>query len=661
VRPTSPGNRAVPRAAAAVFPLLPGVLIVYLSFNAGGFFPGTPAAIVVLLALTLLVRVIGMQDPFSGLGVPFVVAVAGLAGYVAWTLLSAAWSDAPARAVLASDVGLVYLLTFVVFGSARTETTGIRRMIWAVALGATAVCMVALITRTLPDLWPTHANLENGRLSYPLTYWNALGLLASVGLVLCAYLTTSGREPPLARLLAAAAVPVLATTQLLTFSLNPILAGAVGLVAYFALGRPRLAVSGLLATIPTTAVAVVVAYHANLLASDNPASPAAAAQGHRIAVVVGICVAATAALRWLLHRLDARLLADRRRERWSPRARRAAIGLSLVALLGALLAVDAPGRAQQAYDEFLSPPTASPDQRGRLSDPSNNGRLLEWRVALREFDASPLHGGGAGTYELAWERYRPNDSTALNAHSLYLETLAELGVVGLLLLVGAILAILGGMALRVRGPDRALYAAVLAAGLMWTLHAGFDWDWQMPAVTLWFFALGAAALSAAPATASSQARPSRALRVAVALGVLVLAITPARVAVSQARLDRALKAFQDGDCGIAIDTALGSISAWGSRPEPYELIGYCDVRLGPPRLGVRAMADAVRRDPDNWETHYGLAYARAAAGLDPRPAARAAQRLNPHSELVQAAVRRLVPDSPGGWRRAASRLRVPVG
>jgi hypothetical protein len=58
---------------------------------------------------------------------------------------------------------------------------------------------------------------------------------------------------------------------------------------------------------------------------------------------------------------------------------------------------------------------------------------------------------------------------------------------------------------------------------------------------------------------------------------------------------------------------------FGSRPDVYELIGYCDVRLGRPDLAERMLSAAVQREPRSWELYYGLALIRGAAGRDPRP------------------------------------------
>jgi len=70
------------------------------------------------------------------------------------------------------------------------------------------------------------------RLDYPITYWNALGMLAGVGAVLGLHLSASDWEPWPVRVLAAALPPVAACTVYFTLSRGGIAATAVGLVAY---------------------------------------------------------------------------------------------------------------------------------------------------------------------------------------------------------------------------------------------------------------------------------------------------------------------------------------------------------------------------------------------------------------------------------------------
>src|SRR6185312_10767354 len=161
---------------------------------------------------------------------------------------------------------------------------------------------------------------------------------------------------------------------------------------------------------------------------------------------------------------------------------------------------------------------------------------------------------------------RPNPANAVDGHSLYLETLGELGIPGLALVVATIALLLLGFLLRARGAGRGPPAALLAAGVAWAIHAGIDWDWEMPALTWWLFAFGAMAL-AAPADRPRLRAPGRLTRVVAALGCLIVAITPALVIRSQTRLNAAVSALQANDCPAAIDASLDSASALGVRPE----------------------------------------------------------------------------------------------
>jgi O-antigen ligase len=658
-----PSLRAVGTAGLLA---LPAALTAYLSFSGGGFFPGTPAVIAVLLLIVLTVHVTTANAPFAGLSVPLVAAAASLGVFALWTLLSQSWSDAPGRALIEFDRAFLYLLVLVTFGALARTSEGLRWAVRGLVLAALVVCSVGLVTRVAPDVWPIAPNVANGRLSYPLTYWNALGLLAVLGFILALHLTTAPRERWWAKVAAAAALPVFAAVLLLTFSRGGIAIGIVGVALYLLVGRPR-AVSGLLAAGPAVAIAVVAAYDADLLATSRPTTDAAVSQGHRLALVVALCVAGAAAVRALLLRADAWLEGL---ELPPPLRHRAAVPVavaSVVAVVAAVaVALGAPGAISDQYDRFVRGDEIHThgDLRRRLTDPGNNGRRAMWTIALNGFKDDRLRGQGAGTFVIAWHEHRgPNHQfEVVDAHSLFLEVLHELGLPGLLFLVVTLALILGAFVVRARGPDRALYAALAACGVTWVLHAGVDWDWEMPAVTLWLFALGGMALAkpAGPRAAGAHAgRGAGVARIVAGIVCLLLAITPVRIALSEAALQRARAAFARGDCPTAIDKALDSSSFVAARAEPWEIVGFCDVRAGYPRLAVRAVERAVDRDPHNWELQYALALVRGAAGMDPRAAARQALRLNPREPLARAADDAFNTRRPALWRTRALRSRLP--
>jgi hypothetical protein len=192
---------------------------------------------------------------------------------------------------------------------------------------------------------------------------------------------------------------------------------------------------------------------------------------------------------------------------------------------------------------------------------------------------------------------------------------------------------------------------------MLCLHAAVDWDWEMPALFVWFF--GASGVVLASRRGASTASPPRLTRVVAGLACLGLAISPALVLQSQGALDRSIRAFQRGDCPTAIDAALDSIDALPARAEPFEILGYCDARARRNDLAMRAMRSAKARDPHGWEYAYGLAVTQALAGQDPTAAAAEAHRLNPLEWKARDLQRALRVRNPAKRARVAGRAPIP--
>jgi cytochrome c-type biogenesis protein CcmH/NrfG len=182
----------------------------------------------------------------------------------------------------------------------------------------------------------------------------------------------------------------------------------------------------------------------------------------------------------------------------------------------------------------------------------------------------------------------------------------------------------------------------------------------MPVVTLWLFAAGGAAVARRRQDPPRGGKAPAVIRWPTAAVIATIAVVPVLVGVSQERLDESVEEFAKGDCRKALAEARGSLAALSVRARPYEIIGFCAARSGRLSEGVRALQLAVDRDPRNWEYHYGLAVVRAGAGLDPRPAARAALRLNRFHVLTRDAGRRFGDGgSPQSWRTAAQGTRLP--
>jgi O-Antigen ligase len=629
--------------------------IAYLSFNQGGYFPDSTGLAAIGFAAALVLRTTLAEHPFAGYNRQLAVLVLALGCFALCQLVSALWSHETARALDEYDRTLLYLLAFALFGSLPRSPTRLRWLIRALATGMTAVCLAGLLSRVLPHFWPTAAGFYYSRLNFPLTYWNAEGLLAAVASILLIHLAASEDERPFVRVLGAAFVPATAATLLLTFSRGALAVAIIGAVVYLLAGRPRAILGAAVAMIPTTAIALHGAYAAELLASNTPTSAAAVAQGRHLAETVAWCMVAAGVLRAVTLPVDS-WLSRRLSGVRGPRIPRAAVLLTGGVVVVVLVAS---GFAAREWNAFANPAKATTTvTRNRLSDLSGENRVALWRTALHAFRERPLLGYGAGSFEQIYAQRRTTGGTSVtDAHSLYAQTLAEQGIVGFGLLAVAVLGSILMLGSRARGSERTAYAALFAAGVAWAIHAGVDWDWEMPAVTLWLFIVAGSGLASprdAPHPHLSESRN----RTPMSVGWLVLAIAPLLIGVSYQRLRVSGEELFAGNCVKARQSAFSSISLLSARPEAYAILSFCDLQLGFPVEGLQAAQKAAHYEPNNWNYRYGLAIALGENGDDPRSAAQQALRLDPREIIVQDEVAAFAHTGPGGWEQAAPQLLV---
>lgn len=647
------------RLSIAAVLLVPAGLSLGLALASGGFFPDSVSLAVIAVILVFAVRVTLSRAPFSGASAGVSVVAVALVAFVAWTLISGSWSGASARATFEYDRDLLYASLFVLTGVLGRSVMRARVLLWGMTLVAVAISAAGAATWLLPDVFPVARDI--GRLSWPTSYWNADGLLAALALVWTSSLSFSATQPSRIRVLAAIAAPVPAATLIFTVSRGALAVAALGLVLAAVTIRSSATPGGIAAVVPAVVLSMAISLGVSSLNVAHPSMSAIRA-GHRVAVLLVAVAIAAGAARIVLLRLDRRLAATR--PPWTRAQLRMPLGLTAVALIGAFVLLGGPHAVRVAVHGFVSPSVSqsvgsrlTPSQ--RLTRLGNNGRIQEWRVAWDDgFLRHPIIGTGAGTYATLWTRDGPTYRRVLNAHSLYLEELAELGIVGGGLLIAAIAAMLIALGRRARGPEREAWAALFAGAVMWAVHAGVDWDWQMPAVTAWFFAAGGLALAAPAHRLHREVHPR--IRWAIALGCLILTVTPAVVWRSQTKLVQAVSAFERGDCIAAENDALASNAALRSRPDPFEIISYCEAAANHFPLALSAIRAAEQRDPDNWELRYSDALISAVAGQDPRLPARHALALYPRSALTRGAVRAFSRGGPKAWRRFAVSAPLPV-
>ena len=442
-----------------------------LAFFQGGYFP-EPRLWAGLAACALLVAAAVVSRRPLPRALPGRLALGGLALLVLWTALSITWAPVSTYAVADADRLLLYLAGFAAAFAALDTRAAVRALEPGIALGAFAAVAYGLSERVLPGIFHIpHDASAFGRLSRPLTYWNAMGTLAALGIVLAARVAGDRTRPLWMRAGAAGISVPLALGLYVTFSRGALAGVAVGLALIAVLARDRSQMRALALLVPAGVVAAAVGGVLDgVRALDGSLGTREREGAVMLAVLVVLSAGAVLGQVWL---------SRRERPGEAPFKPLGATGRRVVA---AVLVVGVLGVFALAAG--LSEPPRGPQRAtaARLVS-TQSARADYWAVALRAFGHHPLRGTGSGGFAVEWLRERTIASSVRDAHSLYVETAAELGLVGLL----ALALFLGGWAwgaVQAYARDPALAAGLIAGSAVWVLHAGLDWLWEMPAVTL---------------------------------------------------------------------------------------------------------------------------------------------------------------------------------
>jgi hypothetical protein len=624
--------------------VLPFVLVLYLALKGGGYDLVVRGEVgIAIWWIVLLGALIGAL-PVRALGRAELAGVGLLFAFAAWTALGISWSPSSERSV--EEAGRV--LTFVgVLGLsvAAQDREALRRTVRSVGAAIAMVGCLALLSRFEPSWFPTQQTGTflrgtGDRLSYPLNYWNGLAALMAIGVPLVLVAAAESHRL-ITQALATAALPVMALVAFYTLSRGGAIEMVVALVVLLMLYPRRL---DLLPTLALggggAALAIAAALQRNAL-QDNIGDAVAARQGDEMfAVVFVVCTGVG------LIRVGVGVAV--RNGLW-PRPRVPREGAALLAVLlataalGAALAAGLPHRISQGWRDFKDPVAAQGAE--RFSNASGNGRYQLWQSSLDAFSTDPLTGIGPGTFEFWWSREGtlPNYFVR-DAHDLYLETLAELGIPGLSLLLaalGAIFVVGFRKLMRSEAYERALLAAAIAACAAFMTSAIVDWVWELTVVPVAFFLLAGAVLRTS-AGGSSRGRDSSGRTwqriVLAAIAVLALAvITVPTLAVRDVR--RSQSDARGGQLASALDAAKGAESLAGFAATPslqqalvLEAQGHFD-------QAAAAAQDATREESTNWRTWLTLSRieterANARSAVD---AYRTARSLNPRSVLFATA------------------------
>lgn len=577
---------------AAAF-LLPSLLVAGLAADGAERWPdGVALAVLAVGGLTVAATFLTGRLP-RGWG-------AWLLGTLAlWALSSGVWSDSWGRAFAETDRTVLYALVVAAAGALAPWKDE--------AVDGLALALVGIAAATI-------YGAAVGDFDIPLEDAEAAGPAAALGVLLC--LVCGARRP----VPAAAALPLLGAALWLSQSRFAVLGLAAGIAILAVLGSRRQITALLLVAAPGAAIVVLAGAAGDPVGTaEDPAL--------LVPLVAAACCALSAIAATRTGAVEERLPRESRR--------------TPAVLVGGLLLLCVPILA------------IAPDRPGVVSATltgSVEGRKPVWRAALGAWDDAPLRGTGAGTFPIEWDARRRIDDELGSAYSLPLETAAELGAVGLVLLGAALTALVAGLVRRRREPAAALALAGLAA---WAPEALTDRTWDVVAVTVVPFALAGLAMGTRRAGRGRIAAP------VVVTAWLVVAGT---LALSDRWLGQSRDRLGSGDLTAAVVLAEDARDVRPEQPEAYALAAYAYARAGQPAQARRAARLAAERDPRAWTWRYTRAIAEASAGADPVPFLVAAQRADPRNRFITRLIERSVtlgPDARRDLARSAPALTSP--
>ena len=620
---------ARPRILSSPWEIAAGVAaalgVASLAAADGGYFP-TAGGWLALVALWLVAAILllGTAVRPSALQLAF---LGGIAGLGLWTWLSSAWSTDSVETVHEGQRMLAYAAVAAALVLA-VRSTAVPSVLAGALVGIALPSTYGLATRLVPDRLGAFDPIAGYRLSEPIGYWNGLGIFAAMGVLLALGFAARARSVA-SRALAGALPVLLLPTVYFTFGRGPWIALAVAFAAAIALDprRLQLLAASIVVGAPAAAGVLVAAQYDALRRADAPLE-LAARDGHRLALVLAILavLGAAAAVGFDVAERRVALPSAARRGFAATVVVVAAVALGAVFIrFGGPITL-----ADRAHDSFTAPPpSVQTDVGERLFSFSGTYRTDLWKSAWRDYRHHPWIGSGAGSYEQWWLQDRRFEHKVRDAHTLYLEVLAELGPVGLALLLVALGAPLAAAVLVRAQP---LTSAAFAAYAAFLLHAGIDWDWELPAITV-------AALVCAAVMLASARREERLLelgplaRGAGVAAALVLVLVAFASLTGNSAIAASDRAADDQNWTKAAEQARKARrwAPWSS--EPWQRLGEAHLGQGEFAAAEHDFREAINREPRDFELWLDLA--RATDGAERARAVARAHALNPYSPEVE--------------------------
>jgi hypothetical protein len=625
--------------AAAVFAL---------SYANGGFAPTTRSyAAIAAWWLLGIGAAIGLASAWAGVSRLALVAVGLLSAFAIWILISVNWAADVERAFEQFNQISLYLAIFVI-ATVISRIVPAYVLVGGVALALSVLAGVALVSRFFPSVFGTQPGLKElpplvNRLSFPLGYWNGLGIEVALAYPLLLSIMAS-RRSRVASALAAFPLPLIAAVMYLTSSRGAFVAAAVALLAFVVLTPRRWPASAAIVVAGAAgAVSVATLVPKKSLVNGLTSTSAGVSQGHQAALVIGIACVVTS-LVWLgLMELGKRLPTPSHRAGQS-------IAIAAAVLIVLAIVLSHPVAKFDAFKSNTSGATGTNTvTTTHLLSSSGSGRWQFWAAAISQFKDHPLNGGGAGSWGAWWLEHGTLPVFTQYAHSLYLEALGELGIIGFLLIVGFVVVAAFGAVRSALALGSSEIAAAAACGIAFFAAAAYDWVWQLSGIAMVGVGMLGIALGALPSARAATWRWSGALRPAVAV-VAVAAIIPQFVSLAAiTHIHNSRAAFGAGDATEARSQALAakSIEPWASGP--YLQLGLVSEGERKYREAAQWVYEAIHKSPRDWQLWATAARIEARRALSTsgaesrqalaraRRAADEVRRLNPNSQYLKAA------------------------
>jgi hypothetical protein len=617
-----------------------------------------------LAAAALVLRPRTADAPLYG-GVPLLAfALLG-----AFTALSVRWSLAPSESWIEAGRTFAYVAVFAGgLALARLAPGRSGALVAGVGASCLIVCGWALLTKVFPaSLAPDETY---SRLREPFAYWNAVGLMAALGVPPMLWLAARRTGHAAANALAWPGLGLLLVCVMLSYSRGALVALVLGAVVWFVLVPLRLrAAMALAGAVVGAAPLVAWAFSQDGLTTDEAPIAARVDAGHEFGTLLVLMIAVLLAVG-----VAVQFAASQRPPTPGERriAARSALGvLALVPVVALIALAAAPGgidgQVSKAWSQLTDPDARTPpNEPGRFTAVASV-RARYWDEALKIHGESPWIGAGAGAYATVRTQFRRDTLAVRHAHGYGVQTLADLGWVGLALslLAAAAWLVAAARATGVRRRDRGLpydgeriaLLTLAAVVLAFGFHSLVDWTWFVPATA------GAAMLCAgwvvgvgplrrrleaqAPAPvhwapyAGRLARLRQRVPLANALGgalVLIVAVAAAWTTFQPVRAlnagDAAFDRLDRGQPEAAADIAGIATRRNPLSVEPLFELAAIEQARGRTDEAARALERAVELQPASAEAWRRLGRLRLSVLGEPREALeafQAAYRLDPRS------------------------------